>query len=62
MTQEEANKIFDTELGQQLMEIYVTPDDMPFIRLEEAQNYCHDILELGDDPSKYNITLWYPEH
>jgi len=62
MTQENANKIFDTELGQQLDVIYVTSDDTPFIRYEEAQNYCHDILEEGDDPTKYNITEWYPEY
>ena len=62
MTQEKANKIFATELGQQLNEIFVTSDDIPFIRREEAENYCHDILEEGDDVTKYNITVWYPEY
>lgn len=61
MTQEKANKIFSTSLGLQLNEIYVVSDDTPFIRYEEAENYCHDILEEGDDVSKYNITTWYPE-
>jgi hypothetical protein len=61
MTQEQVNKIFDTDLGQQLNEIYVTSDDRVFIRLSEAQNYCHDILEEGDDISKYNIVTFYPE-
>jgi hypothetical protein len=35
-TQEEANKIFDTDLGQQLDVIYVTSDNRVFIRYEEA--------------------------
>lgn len=60
MTQEKADKIFATGLWQQLDVIYVTSDDQPFIRHEEAENYCHDILEEGDDVSKYNITEWYP--
>jgi len=34
MTQEKANKIFATELGQQLDVIYVTSDDQAFIRYE----------------------------
>lgn len=60
MTQEKANKIFETELGLQLNEIFVTSDDRTFIRREEAENYCHDILEEGDDVKKYSITVWYP--
>lgn len=62
MTQEKTNKIFATELGQQLNEIFVTSDDTLFIRREEAENYCHDILEEGDDVTKYNITVWYSEY
>jgi len=42
MTQEEANKIFATELGQQLDVIYVTSDDIPFIRYEEAVLHTND--------------------
>lgn len=47
MTQEKANKIFATDLGRQLDVIYVTSDDKPFIRYEEAvlvsvrQSYAH---------------------
>ena len=62
MTQEQANKIFETELGQQLDVIYVTSDDEAFIRREEAVWYCHDILEEGDDVTKHNITEWYREY
>lgn len=62
MTQEKINKIFETELGQQLNEIFVTSDDNCFIRREEAENYCHNILEEGDDITKFNITVWYPEY
>jgi len=53
-------KIFSTELGQQLNEIFVTSDDTPFIRREEAENYCRDILEEGNNPTKYNIITWHP--
>lgn len=59
MTQEKADKIFATELGQQLNVIFVTSDDMPFIRREEAEKYCQEILKEGDDITKYNITEWY---
>ena len=51
MTQERANKIFETELGQQLLSIYVTSDDRVFIRYEEAQLNTHG-----------KITEWYPEN
>lgn len=60
MTQEKADKIFTTELGQQLNVIYVTSDDTPFIRMSEAEDYCHDILEEGEDATKYSINEWYP--
>lgn len=36
MTQEKADKIFSTPLGKQLDAIYVTSDDLVFIRREEA--------------------------
>jgi predicted peroxiredoxin len=62
MTQEKANKIFETELGQQLNEIFVTSDGTTFVRRGEAESYCHDILEEGDDATKYNITVWYSEY
>jgi len=57
MTQEQANKIFATELGQQLNVIWVTPDDVSFIRFEEAIQHC---LHLGLDKDK--IADWYPEY
>ena len=44
MTQEKANKIFETELGQQLDVIYVTSDDKPFIRFEEAVIHAGKLL------------------
>jgi hypothetical protein len=62
MTQEKINTIFQSSLGQQLTEIFVTPDDGCFIRLREAQNHCRDVLKQGDDASKYEITIWYNEN
>ena len=62
MTQEEANKIFATELGQQLDFIYVTPDDQVFIRCEEAVLHTNKLLNA--DPENFvdtSITEWYPE-
>jgi hypothetical protein len=62
MTQEKANKIFATELGQQLNVIYVTSDDQPFIRYEEAALHTNELLNA--DPENFvdtSITEWYPE-
>ncbi len=61
MTQERANKIFETSLGQQLSVIYVTSDDKPFIRHEEA--VMHTNMLLNADPENFvdtSITEWYP--
>ncbi len=62
MTQEKANKIFATELGQQLNVIYVTSDDQPFIRYEEAQFHTNEMLN-GDFENFVDTTIteWYPE-
>ncbi len=62
MTQEKANKIFATELGQQLDVIYVTSDDQVFIRYEEAVLHTNELLNA--DPENFvdtSITEWYPE-
>lgn len=62
MTQEKANKIFATELGQYLNVIYVTSDDQPFIRHEEAVLHTNELLNA--DPENFvdtSITEWYPE-
>jgi hypothetical protein len=63
MTQEKANKIFETELGQQLSVIYVTSDDQAFIRREEALLHTNGLLNA--DPENFvdtTITEWYPEN
>jgi hypothetical protein len=54
MTQEQVNKIFKTNLGSRIDMIYVTSDDKPFIRYDEALEHT---LSLEDS----NITFWYPE-
>lgn len=62
MTQEKANKIFATELGQQLDVIYVTSDDQVFIRYEEAVLHTNELLNAN--PENFvdtSITEWYPE-
>ena len=62
MTQEKVNKIFATELGQQLNVIYVTSDDQAFIRYKEAALHTNELLnaepEIFVDTS---ITEWYLE-
>jgi hypothetical protein len=61
MTQEKANKIFKTELGQQLNVIYVTSDDRIFIRYEEAAFHANELLNAN--PENFvdtSITEWYP--
>jgi len=62
MTQEKANKIFATGLGQQLDVIYVTFDDKPFIRYEEVVRHENELL--NSESGKFvdtSITEWYPE-
>ena len=53
MTQEEADKVFETDLGRQLEVIYVTSDNQPFIRYEEAASHASELLNT-------EITEWYP--
>ena len=61
MTQEKANKIFATELGQQLNVIYVTSDDHVFIRHEEGISHINDLLNSNTENFvDTTITEWYP--
>ena len=60
MTQEQADEIFATELGQQLNVIYVTSDDQAFIRYKEALFHTNNLL--NGDPEKFvdtSITEWH---
>ncbi len=62
MTQEKANKIFETELGQQLNVIYATSDDKPFIRYSEAAQHAKEGLDRYGNPLlDKSVTEWYPE-
>ena len=63
MTQEKANKIFDTSLGQQLLSIHCTSDDRAFIRYEEAQAHTNDMINAvgGQEFVDTEITEWFPE-
>lgn len=54
MTQDQANKIFRTDLGSQLQQIHVTSDDKPFIRYDEAFNHSKTLTDKL-------ITDFYPE-
>ena len=45
MIQERVNEIFNTELGQQLSEIFVTSDDRVFIRHGEALKHTNGELD-----------------
>jgi len=63
MTQEKANRIFETDLGVQLNVIYSTSDDRVFIRYEEALLHTNELL--NSDPEKFvdtTITEWYNEN
>ena len=63
MTQEKANEMFKTELGQQLSVIYVTSDDKPFIKFTEAMNYANEGVDDNGKPLKdSSISEWYPEN
>ena len=45
MTQEKANKIFETELGKQLSSFYATSDEEVFIRYKEAVAHTNDMIK-----------------
>ena len=64
MTQEKANKIFDTELGRQLSVVFVTSDDRAFIRYEEALKHSNGELDpaFPNPLVNKNIEEWYPEY
>jgi hypothetical protein len=62
MTQEKANKIFETDLGKQLDIIYVTSDDKPFIRYSEAMNHVNiGVDDNGNPLIDDSITEWHRE-
>lgn len=62
MTQEKANKIFDTDLGQQLDIIYSTSDGRAFIRMSEALANTEGTLDEGSKPLEDKTILeWFPE-
>lgn len=63
MTQEKANKIFETELGQQLLSFYATSDDRVFIRYSEAVAHTNDMINAvgGQEYVDTEITEWFPE-
>ena len=63
MTQEKANKIFETELGQQLLSFYATSDDQVFIRHNESVTHTNDMINAvgGQEYVDTEITEWFPE-
>ncbi len=61
MTQERADKMFNTPLGSQLTEIFVTSDDRAFIRWEEADKHRKGQLDEKTLPLlDQTITEWCP--
>ena len=63
MTQEKANKIFDTDLGQQLLSFYTTSDDQVFIRYNEAVLHTNEMVNAvgGQKYVDTTITEWFPK-
>ena len=63
MTQEKINKIFETDLGQQLNMIYCTSDDRTFIRYGEAEKHTKGELDPDTKPLEdKTITEWYNDY
>ena len=56
LTQEYINKVFQTNLGQQLDCLFSTPDDNVFIRKEEAIQHCND-----NSLNEEEIIQWFEE-
>ena len=63
MTQEKANRIFDSDLGQQLLSFYSTSDDRVFIRYEEAVQHTNDMRNAVGDQQYVDTTIteWFPD-
>lgn len=49
MTQEEIDRIFESDLGRQLNVVYVTSDDRVFIRYEEAALHTNDLMNANPE-------------
>ena len=60
MTQEMADKIFETPLGSQVNVIYVTSDDQPFIDYQEAVSHISYMIDTMGFDFDDTITTWYP--
>lgn len=54
ITQEYMDRVFKSELGQQCIELFTTPDDKVFIRYYEAFKHCED-----NDLDVEKILVWY---
>ena len=59
VTQEKINKIFTSELGQQLYVVYSTADGRVFIRHSEAKLHTEGLLENTKPLENKEITDWY---
>jgi hypothetical protein len=62
MTQEKANKYFNSDLGMQLNVLFNTSDGRMFIRHEEALRHIYGKLDKNTKPLENKIiTEWYPD-
>ena len=60
MTQELINKLFDTDIGLQVLEMYSTSDDRVFIRRDEAIAHAKGELEANSKPLDNQIIhIWH---
>ncbi len=60
MTQDKADMIFDSSLGQRLDMVYVTSDDRVFIRFEEAFKHTNGELDGTKPLENKEIEEWFP--
>lgn len=57
MTQEEADEIFKSDLGQKLKTLFVTADDQTFVKYRDAMQYTFDEVKNLNNSV---ITEWHP--
>lgn len=57
MTQHEANKIFQSDLGRQLTSFFSTSDDCVFVRYKEALDHAYN-----DKLPDKEIIEWFEEY
>lgn len=61
LTQEEIDKVFDSELGRQCDILYSTSDGRIFVRYQEALSHTEGELDGTEPLEDKLIQFWFPK-